>query len=131
MANSRDPLCFWAQSILSTTSRSTSTGTTTVLDVEKLRLPSLEVNSDSLAANRPWTYTGATGPPTEANFEATLATENLLTSEEAVIAAAAAEAVTLAKAALKVAKDVALLVSTNHSAKAESSSPVSLETNAL
>ncbi|KAI5317056.1 hypothetical protein L3X38_036763 [Prunus dulcis] len=108
-ANSRDPLCFWAQSILSTTSRSTSTGTTTVLDVEKLRLPSLEVNSDSLAANRPWTYTGATGPPTEANFEATLATENLLTSEEAVIAAAAAEAVTLAKAALKVAKDVALL----------------------
>ncbi|XP_021831361.1 RNA polymerase sigma factor sigB isoform X2 [Prunus avium] len=108
-AKSRDPLCFRAQSILSTTSRSTSTGTTTVLDVEKLRLPSLEVNSDSLAANRPWTYTGATGPPTEANFGATLATENLLTSEEAVIAAAAAEAVTLAKAALKVAKDVALL----------------------
>lgn len=64
-AKSRDPLCFRAQSILSTTSRSTSTGTTTVLDVEKLRLPSLEVNSDSLAANRPWTYTGATGPPTE------------------------------------------------------------------
>ncbi|BFG37649.1 hypothetical protein CerSpe_239230 [Prunus speciosa] len=108
-AKSRDPLCFRAQSILSTTSRSTSTGTTTVLDVEKLRLPSLEVNSNSLAANRPWTYTGVTGPPTEANFGATLATENLLTSEEAVIAAAAAEAVTLAKAALKVAKDVALL----------------------
>ncbi|CAL9024633.1 unnamed protein product [Prunus brigantina] len=130
-AKSRDPLCFRAQSILSTASRSTSTGTTTVLDVEKLRLPSLEVNSDSLAANRPWTYTGVTGPPTEANFGATLATENLLTSEEAVIAAAAAEAVTLAKAALKVAKDVALLVSTNHSAKAESSSPVSPKTNAL
>ncbi|CAL2270936.1 unnamed protein product [Prunus armeniaca] len=108
-AKSRVPLCFRAQSILSTASRSTSTGTTTVLDVEKLRLPSLEVNSDSLAANRPWTYTGATGTPTEANFGATLATENLLTSEEAVIAAAAAEAVTLAKAALKVAKDVALL----------------------
>ncbi|CAB4316516.1 unnamed protein product [Prunus armeniaca] len=130
-AKSRVPLCFRAQSILSTASRSTSTGTTTVLDVEKLRLPSLEVNSDSLAANRPWTYTGATGTPTEANFGATLATENLLTSEEAVIAAAAAEAVTLAKAALKVAKDVALLVSTNHSAKAESSSPVSPKTNAL
>lgn len=64
-AKSRDPLCFRAQSILSTASRSTSTGTTTVLDVEKLRLPSLEVNSDSLAANRPWTYTGVTGPPTE------------------------------------------------------------------
>lgn len=67
----------------------------------------------------------------QANYGAALATETLLTSEEAVIAAAAAEAVTLAKAALKVAKDVALLVSNNHYAKAESSSPVSCETNAF
>lgn len=102
-----------------------------MLDMEELRLPSLEVNSDSLIANRPWTYTGAIGPPTEANYGAALATETLLTSEEAVIAAAAAEAVTLAKAALKVAKDVALLVSNNHYAKAESSSSVSRETNAF
>ncbi|KAM1333296.1 hypothetical protein ACFX15_008874 [Malus domestica] len=132
-AKTRDPLCFRAQYILSTTSHSTSTATTTVLDMERLRLPSLEVNSDSLASSRPWTYTGAIGPPTEANFGATLATETLLMSEEAVIEAAAAEAVTLAKAALKVAKDVAILVSssTNHSAKPESSSPVSPETKAL
>ncbi|KAM1221525.1 hypothetical protein ACFX13_009381 [Malus domestica] len=108
-AKTRDPLCFRAQYILSTTSHSTSTATTTVLDMERLRLPSLEVNSDSLASSRPWTYTGAIGPPTEANFGATLATETLLMSEEAVIEAAAAEAVTLAKAALKVAKDVAIL----------------------
>ncbi|CAN6718891.1 unnamed protein product [Malus baccata var. baccata] len=108
-AKTRDPLCFRAQYILSTTPRSTSTATTTVLDMEKLRLPSLEFNSDSLASSRPWTYTGAIDPPTEANFGSTLATETLLTSEEAVIAAAAAEAVTLAKAALKVAKDVAML----------------------
>ncbi|KAM0981456.1 hypothetical protein TB1_013790 [Malus domestica] len=108
-AKTRDPLCFRAQYILSTTPRSTSTATTTVLDMEKLRLPSLEFNSDSLASSRPWTCTGAIDPPTEANFGSTLATETLLTSEEAVIAAAAAEAVTLAKAALKVAKDVAML----------------------
>ncbi|KAB2608461.1 RNA polymerase sigma factor sigB [Pyrus ussuriensis x Pyrus communis] len=108
-AKTRDPLCFRAQYILSTTPRSTSTATTTVLDMEKLRLPSLEFNSDSLASSRPWTYTGAVDPSTEANFGSTLATETLLTSEEAVIAAAAAEAVTLAKAALKVAKDVAML----------------------
>lgn len=43
----------------------------------------------------------------QTNFQAT---ETLLTSEEAVIAAAAAEAVTLAKAAVKVAKDAALLL---------------------
>ncbi|XP_048446080.1 RNA polymerase sigma factor sigB-like isoform X3 [Pyrus x bretschneideri] len=108
-AKTRDPLCFRAQYILSTTPRSTSTATTTVLDMEKLRLPSLEFNSDSLASSRPWTYTGAIDPSTEANFGSTLVTETLLTSEEAVIAAAAAEAVTLAKAALKVAKDVAML----------------------
>ncbi|XP_068308266.1 RNA polymerase sigma factor sigB-like isoform X2 [Pyrus communis] len=108
-AKTRDPLCFRAQYILSTTPRSTSTATTTVLDMENLRLPSLEFNSDSLASSRPWTYTGAIDPSTEANFGSTLATETLLTSEEAVIAAAAAEAVTLAKAALKVAKDLAML----------------------
>lgn len=37
--------------------------TTTVLNLEKLRLPSLDANSDSVTANRPWTYTGAIGPP--------------------------------------------------------------------
>ncbi|KAK9951287.1 hypothetical protein M0R45_006742 [Rubus argutus] len=130
-AKTRHPISFRTQYMLSTTSPSTSAGKTNLLDMEELRLPSLEVNSDSLIANRPWTYTGAIGPPTEANYGAALATETLLTSEEAVIAAAAAEAVTLAKAALKVAKDVALLVSNNHYAKAESSSSVSRETNAF
>lgn len=62
-AKNREPVCFRAQCVLSTTT--TSTATTTVLDVEKLRLPSLEVHSNSVAANRPWTYIGAVGPPTE------------------------------------------------------------------
>lgn len=87
-----------------------SAATTTVLDTEKLQLPSLEVHSNSVAANRPWTYMGAIGPPNEA----TLPTENLVTSEEAVIAAAAAEAVTLAKAAVKVAKDAAAMNVSHH-----------------
>ncbi|XP_062101380.1 RNA polymerase sigma factor sigB isoform X2 [Humulus lupulus] len=111
---SRDPGSSWPQCVLSTPSSSTST----VLSVDKLRLPSLEANSESIAANRPWTYT-------ETNFQATLATETLLTSEEAVIAAAAAEAVTLAKAAVRVAKDAALLVKTP--AKQPSTSVVSSE----
>ncbi|OIV97532.1 hypothetical protein TanjilG_12289 [Lupinus angustifolius] len=46
----------------------------------------------------------------QTNFKGTLSTESLLTSEENVIAAAASEAVALAKAALKVAKVAALLV---------------------
>lgn len=90
-----------------------------MLDIEKLRLPSLESHSNSVAAHRPWTYIGVVGPPTEANFEATLARETLLTSEEAVIAAAAAEAVALAKAAVKVAKEAAQLVGKNNSTKSE------------
>lgn len=67
----------------------------------------------------------------QAKFEATLATETLITSEEAVIAAASAEAVTLAKAALKFAKDAALLNQNNHSIKADNTSAVSSEVDAL
>ncbi|XP_028088831.1 RNA polymerase sigma factor sigB-like [Camellia sinensis] len=51
------------------------------------------------------------------NFGASLATETLLTSEEAIIAAAAAKAVSLAKAAVNVAKDAAKMVSHNSSTK--------------
>ncbi|KAJ4721396.1 RNA polymerase sigma factor [Melia azedarach] len=117
ISKNREPVCFRAQCVLSTTT--TSTATTTVLDVEKLRLPSLEVHSNSVAANRPWTYIGAVGPPTEENFGASLATETL-TSDEAVIAAAAAEAVALARAAVKVAKDAALMVNNHNSTKPKS-----------
>ncbi|KAM7512273.1 hypothetical protein LguiB_011148 [Lonicera macranthoides] len=83
---------------------------TTVLDLEKLHLPSLEDQSNSVVPDRPWTYIGSIGPPKEANFEATLATEMLLTSEDAVIAAAAAEAVALATAAVKFANNAAAMM---------------------
>nr|AKC88660.1 sigma factor [Hypseocharis bilobata] len=101
----RGPIYFRAQCILSTMSAPTSTATTTLLHMEKLQIPSLEAHSNSISEKSPWTHIGALGPPTEAKFEATLATEKLLTSDEAIITAAAAEAVALAKAAVKVAKD--------------------------
>ncbi|CAI0433372.1 unnamed protein product, partial [Linum tenue] len=52
-------------------------------------------------------------------FQVTLATETLITSDEAVISAAAAEAVALARAAVKVAKDAVALVNNQYSMKAE------------
>jgi len=64
-AKTREPIFSGAKCILSTAAPSTSTGTTTLLNMEKLRLPSLETNSDSVTENRPWTYTGATRPPAE------------------------------------------------------------------
>ncbi|XP_059651761.1 RNA polymerase sigma factor sigB [Cornus florida] len=120
LPKNREPVYFRTQCILSTTSPPLPTVTSTVLDMEKLKLPYLEAHSNPVTANRPWMYIGATGPPTEANFAATLATETLLTSDEAIIAAAAAEAVALAKAAVKVAKDAAVMVSRNNSTKSDS-----------
>uniref|UniRef100_A0A6N2NLZ1 Uncharacterized protein n=1 Tax=Salix viminalis TaxID=40686 RepID=A0A6N2NLZ1_SALVM len=55
LSKNREPYCFLAQCVLSSASPATST---VVLDLEKLRLPSLEPHSDSIAANRPWTYIG-------------------------------------------------------------------------
>ncbi|XP_059312007.1 RNA polymerase sigma factor sigB-like [Lycium ferocissimum] len=91
-----------------------SPDTTAVLDMQKLKLLSLEANPRSVAPDRPWTYTGAVGPPTQANTKPALATENFLASDEAVVAVAAAEAVALAKAALKGAQDAVMLVGHNN-----------------
>ncbi|MCE5167071.1 hypothetical protein HAX54_035664 [Datura stramonium] len=55
----RDPCQLRTQCVLSTTSPSTSTVTTTVLDIEKLQLPSITVLSNSVAADRSW------NPPSE------------------------------------------------------------------
>ncbi|XP_017977747.1 PREDICTED: RNA polymerase sigma factor sigB isoform X2 [Theobroma cacao] len=127
----KEHICFRTQCVLSTTSSSTSTTATAVLDVEKLRLPSFEAHPNSVAVDRPWTYIGATGPPSEASLGATLATDNLLTSDEAIIAAAAAEAVALARAAVKVAKDAALMAENYNYAKTEMKSGVSFATDSF
>ncbi|RWV83051.1 hypothetical protein GW17_00055392, partial [Ensete ventricosum] len=55
----------------------------------------------------------------QTSIEATLASEILLTCDEAVIAAAAAEAVALARAALELAKDAAQMIGKNLSAEVE------------
>eukprot|EP00262_Sarcandra_glabra_P022267 TRINITY_DN9827_c0_g1_i1.p1 TRINITY_DN9827_c0_g1~~TRINITY_DN9827_c0_g1_i1.p1 ORF type:complete len:543 (-),score=106.55 TRINITY_DN9827_c0_g1_i1:161-1789(-) len=111
LLKTRDPVCFRGQCISSTT--------IAVVDMEKLRIPSLEAHSASVATVRPLTYVGAIGPPAKANFGAALATETLFMREEAVIAAASAEAVALAKAAVEVAKDAALMVSNSPSMKSD------------
>ncbi|ESW16271.1 hypothetical protein PHAVU_007G142900 [Phaseolus vulgaris] len=67
----------------------------------------------------------------KANFKSTLSTESLLTNEEAVIDAAASEALALAKAAVKVAKDAALLVKKKPQAEAEYRSHVSSKSDDL
>lgn len=64
----------------------------------------------------------------QANLEATLTTETLITSDEAVVAAAAAEAVALARAAAKVAKDAALLLSNDNSVKLKNKPSSSADT---
>ncbi|KAJ0970969.1 hypothetical protein J5N97_018928 [Dioscorea zingiberensis] len=104
---------------------------TAVVDVEKLQIPSLETHSTSLAAVRPLTYVGAIGPPPKRNFEATIATEKLLKDEEAVIAAAAAEAIALARAALEVAKDAAQIIGNNMPVNLEKSQVLPAESNLL
>ncbi|KAI3444908.1 hypothetical protein Pfo_001573 [Paulownia fortunei] len=107
-----------------------STAKSAVLDLENL--PSLDTHPIPIAANKPLTYVGAVGPPSEVNLGANLDTETLLTiganldqetlltSEEAVITAAASEALALAKAAVKVAKDAAMMVSHHKSTKSDS-----------
>ncbi|KAJ0237769.1 RNA polymerase sigma factor sigB [Hirschfeldia incana] len=96
---------------------------TSTLDVSKLRLPSFDTDSDSRISDRPWSYTGTTGPSTEAKYLEALASETLLTSDEAVVAAAAAEALALARAALKVAKDATLFSNTHNTKPSASPTP--------
>ncbi|RWR84361.1 hypothetical protein CKAN_01316900 [Cinnamomum micranthum f. kanehirae] len=101
----KEPICFRGYCV--------SSSTTSLIDVEKLRLPSIDDHSTSVAAVRSLTYTGALAPPVKTSFGATLATETFLTGEDALIAAAAAEALALAKVAVEVAKDAAVMPTTN------------------
>nr|AKC88676.1 sigma factor [Pelargonium transvaalense] len=101
----RGHIYFQTQCTLSTMSASASTVTTTMLDMEKLQISSLEAHLHSVSA--------AKGPLMEANFEAALAREALLRSDQAVVTAAA-EAVALAKAAVKITKDAKALMLTNY-----------------
>nr|AKC88651.1 sigma factor [Erodium foetidum] len=126
----RGPIHFHARCVLSTMSAPTSMAT--VFEAEKLQISSLEAHSNSVSTKSPWTHIEAIGPPTEANLEATLVKETLLTSDEAVISAAAAEAIALAKAAVKKAEDAkALMVNNHHYIESESRPKVLYETGSI
>ncbi|XP_022964550.1 RNA polymerase sigma factor sigB [Cucurbita moschata] len=118
----RDPHSLRTQCILSAASPPTLTGTATTFNVDRLKLPPFDTNTDSVSAERLRSYLGA--------VESSLAS-TLLTSEEATIAAAAAEAVALAKAAVKAANDAALLVNNSNSSRSVTKSQSSSRSNAL
>nr|QKY65013.1 plastidic RNA polymerase sigma-subunit 2 [Passiflora tenuiloba] len=118
LSKNREPVWLRAQCSLSITSPSSS-ASTSVLDPEKQRLSSIGSHTDSVDANRPWTYTGAIAPSKEPTFGAAFAAETLITCDKAVIAAASAQAIALAKAALKAAEDAALMVNSHQSEKSE------------
>lgn len=102
-----------------------------MLDIEKLHLPYVEANSSSLLAYGSLTYLNPEGSPTEAKFDAMLAAKMPIEMEEAVVAAAAAEALALARAAAKLARDAALMASSSQSPKAKSKSEVLYEGQSL
>ncbi|XP_051131531.1 RNA polymerase sigma factor sigB-like [Andrographis paniculata] len=95
----------------------TSTAKTALLDLEKLS--SLDTHPIPSATNEPWSYVGAVGRHPERNVGANLDRETLLVSEEAVITAAASEALALAKAAVKAAKDASVIISPRKSPKSD------------
>lgn len=100
------------------------------IQMERMRLQSLEGRESSVMA---FPYLDQIVGSPGAKFQSTLATETLIESEEAVIAAAAAEALALARAAAKYAKEAVIeaqrseLVSTEH--KSTSVQSVSEELN--
>nr|AKC88658.1 sigma factor [Geranium maderense] len=125
------PNNFQARCVLSTISAPTST--VTVLDAEKLQIASLEACSISFSAKSLWTQRETIDLPTKASFEATLVKETCVTSDKAVITAAvaASEAIALAKAAVKVAKDAKALIVNNNQYDAESRPTILSEVNSI
>ncbi|XP_071697319.1 RNA polymerase sigma factor sigB-like [Rutidosis leptorrhynchoides] len=92
-------------------SSSSSTSTTAgVLDIEKFQLPSFESNSNSMVGSRPWAYSDAVG---QVNKGTSLPSEFVKSD----YADAAAEAIALARAAVKVAKSAAAMMKNHQSPK--------------
>ncbi|GAB4839505.1 hypothetical protein Ancab_029029 [Ancistrocladus abbreviatus] len=122
LSNSREPLFVRPQCVASAAPPPLILADTSMLDVKKLHLDPPESSSKSVTVYSPLTYLSTIVSATEAKIEATLATETLIRSEEAVIAAAAAEALTLARAAAKYAKDATIVAQGSHLVKSESGS---------
>lgn len=124
LLRNRDYVCFRAQCAVSTSPPPPTTSEAAVFDIEKLRLPYVEANSNSLPTRGLLTYLSPVNSPNEAKLDATLTAKTLIDNEEAVIAAAAAEALALARAAAKLAKDAAQMVGGRQPLKPESNPEV-------
>ncbi|KAL1562005.1 RNA polymerase sigma factor sigB-like [Salvia divinorum] len=141
---SREAINFRTQCILSVTSVPTAT-TSSVLELEKLQLSSLEAFPNSVAADRSWRTSASTSAVLELEKAASLDTHRnpfvaerplayvgairhganldeatIFTREDTVISAAASEALALAKEAVKVAKDAAMMITHRKSTKSSS-----------
>lgn len=89
-------------------------------------MTSLEAHSNLAAADIPCTRVGAIGSPTEqTTFGASLAKETLLTGEEAITNATAAETVAEAKAAANVSGDARMMFGHYSSSKLDGKSAIS------
>ncbi|KAK9056050.1 hypothetical protein SSX86_027137 [Deinandra increscens subsp. villosa] len=89
---------------------SSSSSSTGVLNIENFKLPSLESHTNSITGSRPWAYNGAV---VQVNKGTTLPSE-FTTNEYASVAA---EAIALARAAVKVAKSAATMVTSRRQPK--------------
>ncbi|PKA62575.1 RNA polymerase sigma factor sigB [Apostasia shenzhenica] len=99
--------------------------------LEKPQIASFDDHSFSLTCINPLAYVGVIGPPEKKTLEGILSRETLLTSEEAVIAAAAAEATALAKAAVEASEEAVQLLESKPSLKVEKSNDYSLNDESL
>lgn len=119
---SRVVVCFRAQCAVSTPPPPTAAAETTIFDIEKLRLSYGESSSNSLRAYAPPNFLSTLDSPAQAKFDTALAAKLLIENEEAVIAAAAAEALALARSAAKFAKEAALMAVSGSSQSTSSES---------
>ncbi|XP_042415737.1 RNA polymerase sigma factor sigB-like isoform X1 [Zingiber officinale] len=87
--------------------------TTSVIDFGQIDKLEARSTSSPSCVIKPLAYVGAVGPPTKTGIQMTLASDKLLSDEEAVISAAAAEAVALAREALELAKNAAKMMGMN------------------
>ncbi|KAK9757687.1 hypothetical protein RND81_01G179300 [Saponaria officinalis] len=125
LLRSREMSCFRTHCAVST-SLPPSTATETVMsDIEKLRLAYAQSNSTSLPVYAPLTYVNPLDDPGEGKFDSIFAAKTVIEDEEAVIAAAAAEALALARAAANLAKNAALMANTSQPSQPESKSVIS------
>ncbi|KAL9228767.1 hypothetical protein vseg_004313 [Gypsophila vaccaria] len=113
LLRSREMSCFRTHCAVSISPPPSTASEAVKFDIEKLRLAYAQSNSSALPPYAPLTYVNPLDNAHEGKFDSTSATETVIEDEEAVIAAAAAEALALARAAANLAKNAALMANTS------------------